>query len=178
MENARERKAGPRRHGAGGWLVQLADSGPTRSASRFSSTTNGMTGGYARLLALRPYLPQVRRANNRSSMPSRRWPICTARRSMSSRLPIILDKNPHAHFANAEDATQIAEWVKAGGVLVIMENDTSFADLDHFNVDRRKIRHSLQQRAAQARRRHTIGSKAKLSSTAAGRSSITRTRSM
>jgi unsaturated rhamnogalacturonyl hydrolase len=44
------------------------------------------------------------------------------------------DKNPHPHYANAEDATQIAEWVKAGGVLAIMENDTSFADLDHFNT--------------------------------------------
>jgi unsaturated rhamnogalacturonyl hydrolase len=44
------------------------------------------------------------------------------------------DKNPHPHYANAEDAAQIAEWVKAGGVLTILENDTSFADLDHFNV--------------------------------------------
>ena len=44
------------------------------------------------------------------------------------------DKNPHAHFANPEDAAQIANWVKSGGVLMIMENDTSFADLDHFNV--------------------------------------------
>jgi unsaturated rhamnogalacturonyl hydrolase len=48
--------------------------------------------------------------------------------------PDNLDKNPQAHFANAQDAEQIAEWVKAGGVLVILENDTSFADLDHFNV--------------------------------------------
>ena len=48
--------------------------------------------------------------------------------------PDNLDKNPHPHFANAEDAAQLAEWVRAGGVLVIMENDTSFADLDHFNV--------------------------------------------
>lgn len=48
--------------------------------------------------------------------------------------PDNLDKNPHAHFANAKDAEQIARWVKAGGVLLIMENDTSFADLDHFNV--------------------------------------------
>jgi unsaturated rhamnogalacturonyl hydrolase len=48
--------------------------------------------------------------------------------------PDNLDKNPQAHFANAEDAAQIADWVRAGGVLVIMENDTSFADLDHFNV--------------------------------------------
>jgi unsaturated rhamnogalacturonyl hydrolase len=44
------------------------------------------------------------------------------------------DKNPHPHFANAADAEQLAQWVNAGGVLVIMENDTSFADLDHFNV--------------------------------------------
>jgi unsaturated rhamnogalacturonyl hydrolase len=44
------------------------------------------------------------------------------------------DKNPKPNFATAEDAEQIAKWVKAGGVLAIMENDTSFADLDHFNV--------------------------------------------
>jgi unsaturated rhamnogalacturonyl hydrolase len=44
------------------------------------------------------------------------------------------EKNPHPNYATAEDATQIAEWVKAGGVLAIMENDTSFADLDHFNA--------------------------------------------
>ena len=43
-------------------------------------------------------------------------------------------KNPHPHFANARDAAQLAAWVKAGGVLVMMENDTSFADLDHFNT--------------------------------------------
>jgi unsaturated rhamnogalacturonyl hydrolase len=44
------------------------------------------------------------------------------------------DKNPHPNFATAEDGEQIAKWVKAGGVLAIMENDTSFADLDHFNA--------------------------------------------
>ena len=43
------------------------------------------------------------------------------------------DKNPHPNFANSKDAVQIAQWVKAGGVLAIMENDTSFADIDHFN---------------------------------------------
>ena len=47
--------------------------------------------------------------------------------------PDNLDKNPHAHFATEEDANQIAKWVKSGGVLAILENDTSFADLDHFN---------------------------------------------
>ena len=48
--------------------------------------------------------------------------------------PDNLEKNPQAHFAHAGDAEQIAAWVKAGGVLMIFENDTSFADLDHFNV--------------------------------------------
>jgi unsaturated rhamnogalacturonyl hydrolase len=48
--------------------------------------------------------------------------------------PDNVDKNPHPHFANSQDADQLAEWVNSGGVLVIMENDTSFADLDHFNV--------------------------------------------
>ena len=49
--------------------------------------------------------------------------------------PDNLDKNPLAHFATRGDAEEIAEWVEDGGVLVLMENDTSFADLDHFNVD-------------------------------------------
>jgi unsaturated rhamnogalacturonyl hydrolase len=44
------------------------------------------------------------------------------------------DKNLKPNFATAEDAEQIAKWVKAGGVLAIMENDTTFADLDHFNM--------------------------------------------
>lgn len=44
------------------------------------------------------------------------------------------DKNPHPNYATEEDAKQLAEWVKAGGVLAIMENDTSFGDLDHFNA--------------------------------------------
>jgi unsaturated rhamnogalacturonyl hydrolase len=48
--------------------------------------------------------------------------------------PDNVDKNPHPNYANAHDAGEIAEWVRAGGVLMIMENDTSFADLDHFNA--------------------------------------------
>ena len=43
-------------------------------------------------------------------------------------------KNSRPNFANSNDAEQIAQWVKSGGVLAIMQNDTSFADLDHFNV--------------------------------------------
>jgi unsaturated rhamnogalacturonyl hydrolase len=48
--------------------------------------------------------------------------------------PDIPAKNPTPNFANATDAEELAKWVKAGGVFVIMENDTSFADLDHFNL--------------------------------------------
>lgn len=47
--------------------------------------------------------------------------------------PDNVDKNPQPHFATRGDAEEIAEFVESGGVLVIMENDTSFADLDHFN---------------------------------------------
>ena len=48
--------------------------------------------------------------------------------------PDIPAKNPAPNYANATDAEELARWVKAGGVLVILENDTSFADLEHFNV--------------------------------------------
>lgn len=48
--------------------------------------------------------------------------------------PDNLTVNPHAHFANETDAKEIAKWVKAGGVLAIMENDPSLADQEHFNV--------------------------------------------
>jgi unsaturated rhamnogalacturonyl hydrolase len=33
-----------------------------------------------------------------------------------------------------EDAAQIAEWVKAGGVLMIFENDSASADIEHLNL--------------------------------------------
>ena len=108
-------------------------SAPTPSASRLTSITNGT----------RETTPATRFSAISSATSARKPAIST----LSPRLanlngaqvyviasPDNLDKNPHPHFANAEDAAQIAEWVKAGGVLVIMENDTSFADLDHFNV--------------------------------------------
>ena len=48
--------------------------------------------------------------------------------------PDIPAKNPSPHYMQPEDATQIADWVKAGGVLMIMENDPANADLDHLNL--------------------------------------------
>jgi unsaturated rhamnogalacturonyl hydrolase len=34
----------------------------------------------------------------------------------------------------AEEAEQVASWVRGGGVLVMMENDPGNADLEHFNL--------------------------------------------
>ena len=48
--------------------------------------------------------------------------------------PDIPAKNPNPHYMQPEDAVQIAEWVKSGGVLVIMENDPVSADLEHLNL--------------------------------------------
>lgn len=48
--------------------------------------------------------------------------------------PDIPAKNPMPHYMQSEDATQIANWVKAGGVLMIMENDPENADLTHLNL--------------------------------------------
>jgi unsaturated rhamnogalacturonyl hydrolase len=48
--------------------------------------------------------------------------------------PDIPAKNPNPHFMQPEEAARIAQWVKAGGVLVIMENDPGNADLEHLNL--------------------------------------------
>jgi unsaturated rhamnogalacturonyl hydrolase len=48
--------------------------------------------------------------------------------------PDIPVKNPNPHYMQPEDAAQVADWVKAGGVLMIMENDPANADLDHLNI--------------------------------------------
>jgi unsaturated rhamnogalacturonyl hydrolase len=43
-------------------------------------------------------------------------------------------KNPHPHYVQARDADQVAEWVKQGGVLVLMENDPANADIAHLDL--------------------------------------------
>jgi unsaturated rhamnogalacturonyl hydrolase len=48
--------------------------------------------------------------------------------------PDIPVKNPHPNYMTKEDADQIEAWVKAGGVLVILENDPGNADIDHLNL--------------------------------------------
>jgi len=43
-------------------------------------------------------------------------------------------KNPDPHYMSAQDATQIAAWVKDGGVLLMLENDPDHADIPHLNL--------------------------------------------
>ena len=43
-------------------------------------------------------------------------------------------KNPNPHYMTAEDAGQIAEWVRDGGVLLMMENDPPNADIEHLDL--------------------------------------------
>lgn len=48
--------------------------------------------------------------------------------------PDIPAKNPHPHYVQPQDAEQVAEWVKRGGVLVLMDNDPANADIEHLNL--------------------------------------------
>lgn len=48
--------------------------------------------------------------------------------------PDIPVKNPNPHYMDNASAEVIAEWVKAGGVLLLFENDPANADIEHFNT--------------------------------------------
>jgi unsaturated rhamnogalacturonyl hydrolase len=48
--------------------------------------------------------------------------------------PDHLRDNPSPHYINALEAGVIERWVKAGGVLVMMANDSNNCDLTHFNI--------------------------------------------
>jgi unsaturated rhamnogalacturonyl hydrolase len=48
--------------------------------------------------------------------------------------PDIPATNPHPHYAQPQDADQVAAWVKQGGVLVLMENDPAHADIEHLDL--------------------------------------------
>jgi unsaturated rhamnogalacturonyl hydrolase len=48
--------------------------------------------------------------------------------------PDIPAKNPNPHYVQPQDAEQVAQWVKQGGVLLLMENDPGTADIDHMNL--------------------------------------------
>jgi hypothetical protein len=42
-------------------------------------------------------------------------------------------ESPHPNYIETKDVEQIAAWVKAGGVLVMMANDSANVELPHFN---------------------------------------------
>lgn len=48
--------------------------------------------------------------------------------------PDHLKDNPNPHYMNKSDANIISKWVKKGGVLVLMANDSLNCDLQHFNI--------------------------------------------
>src|ERR1700722_6257023 len=48
--------------------------------------------------------------------------------------PDIPVKNPHPHYMQPEDARQVAEWVKQGGVLLLMANDPANGEIEHLNL--------------------------------------------
>jgi unsaturated rhamnogalacturonyl hydrolase len=43
-------------------------------------------------------------------------------------------KNPNPHYMTEADAGQIADWVRAGGTLLMMENDPANADIEHMDL--------------------------------------------
>lgn len=42
-------------------------------------------------------------------------------------------ENPHPHYIEKQHIKAIAKWVKKGGVLVLMANDSANVELEHFN---------------------------------------------
>ena len=48
--------------------------------------------------------------------------------------PDIPAKNPNPHYMDKESGDVIEEWVKAGGVLLLMENDNTNSEFEHFNT--------------------------------------------
>jgi unsaturated rhamnogalacturonyl hydrolase len=48
--------------------------------------------------------------------------------------PDIPSKNPNPHFMDAKSVDVIADWVRAGGVLLLMENDGPNSEFEHFNT--------------------------------------------
>lgn len=48
--------------------------------------------------------------------------------------PDHLKDNPTPNFMNEKDAVEIADWVKKGGTLLMMANDSNNCDLLHFNI--------------------------------------------
>ncbi|MBI1342265.1 MAG: glycoside hydrolase family 88 protein [Terrimonas sp.] len=48
--------------------------------------------------------------------------------------PDHIKDNPSPHYMTGKAAKRIARWVKKGGALMLMANDSANCDLDHFNI--------------------------------------------
>ena len=48
--------------------------------------------------------------------------------------PDIPTKNPNPHYMDKASGDAIEAWVKAGGVLILMENDVTNSEFEHFNT--------------------------------------------
>ena len=48
--------------------------------------------------------------------------------------PDIPAKNPNPHYMDKASGDVIEDWVKAGGVLILMENDVKNSEFEHFNT--------------------------------------------
>ena len=48
--------------------------------------------------------------------------------------PDHIKDNPTPNYMNAADAKLISDWVNAGGILVLLANDSANCDLSHFNI--------------------------------------------
>lgn len=63
----------------------------------------------------------------------------TAANLKNTGIYIIIDpdtekESPRPNYMNEKSARTIYEWVKAGGVLVLLENDSANAEFEHFNL--------------------------------------------
>jgi unsaturated rhamnogalacturonyl hydrolase len=48
--------------------------------------------------------------------------------------PDNVSRNPDPHYVQSQDVDQIVQWVRQGGVLVLMENDPANADIAHMDL--------------------------------------------
>jgi unsaturated rhamnogalacturonyl hydrolase len=76
--------------------------------------------------------------NNAGFKTSTLYHAPTAANLKNASVYIIVDpdtekETPKANFIGASDIKNITDWVKAGGVLVLMGNDTGNVEFDHFN---------------------------------------------
>lgn len=76
--------------------------------------------------------------NNHGIKTETLYTALTAENLKTANIYIIVDAdnladNPHPNYVQPQDAEAIYNWVKAGGVLVLLHNDKGNAEFEHFN---------------------------------------------